>query len=145
MKDDIEKLGLPTRGLNSRLQRSRPAFLPLDHSAARPHLAYIQFSRSILQCHCFAKQKNHVYMRTKCSLSWKTWLSYLEVLDILIWRKSARLHFDEALVDKVLSHVWQMRWSGDNIMPGIFIFKDMHAEKGGLKQIWQAYHCSRWG
>ena len=34
MKDDIENLGLPTRGLNPRLQRSRPAFLPLDHSAA---------------------------------------------------------------------------------------------------------------
>ena len=34
MKDNIENLGLPTRGLNHRLQRSRLAFLPLDHSAA---------------------------------------------------------------------------------------------------------------
>ena len=34
MKDDIENLALPTRGLNHRLQRSRLAFLPLDHSAA---------------------------------------------------------------------------------------------------------------
>ena len=34
MKDDVENLGLPTRGLNHRLQCSRPAFLPLEHSAA---------------------------------------------------------------------------------------------------------------
>ena len=34
MKDHVENLGLPTRGLNPRLQRSRPSFLPLDHSAA---------------------------------------------------------------------------------------------------------------